>query len=122
VVRPYVPNYLSVTDRTIYVIPAKSAHPERVKRSSLTQERVRRLLNVSPTLPDSERVHVITSYDEKIRYCGYKKGFRWNVIDTAYKIYNEKVEQSKAGTSDSAQGVFDSLHGKNTGKLLFGFV
>jgi hypothetical protein len=78
---------------TRYVIPERSAHSDKIKKSTLTQEGVRRLLNVSPNLPDSERGRVMTEYDRKLRFSGYKKPFRWNIINAAYGIYTEKVRQ-----------------------------
>jgi hypothetical protein len=82
---------------TTYVIPARSAHTERTKRSTLTQEGVRRLLCVSPDLSENVRARVMTEFDPKMRHSGYLKGFRWNILQSAYLIYDEKVKQSTEG-------------------------
>lgn len=82
---------------TQYVIPARSVHPERVKRITLTQEEVRRLLNVSRNLPDSERARVKSDFDKKMRFSGYKRPLRWNILTSAYKIYEDKVRQDLTG-------------------------
>jgi hypothetical protein len=80
---------------TRYVIPERSAHPNRVKRTTLIQEGVRRLLNVSPDLPDSVREEVMTEFDVKMRFSGYNKKFRWNVLDSAYSIYEGKLKDAE---------------------------
>jgi hypothetical protein len=82
---------------TKFVIPQRSAHPDRIKKSTLIQEGVRRLLNVSPDLPDEERARVMMEYDLKLRYSGYNKAYRWNTIKAAYGIYGDKVTADKEG-------------------------
>jgi hypothetical protein len=83
---------------TRFVIPERSAHPQKVKRTTLIQEGVRRLLNVSPDLPDEERQRVMKEYDLKMRYSGYSRNFRWNAIDAAYSIYTDKLKKHTEGT------------------------
>jgi hypothetical protein len=58
---------------------------------------VRRLLNVSPDLPDKEREELITQFDSKMRFSGYNKKFRWNVLDLAYSIYEGKLKDAEDG-------------------------
>lgn len=83
---------------TRYLIPFRSAHPAKLKRSTLTQEGVRRLMNVSPEYEEEERTRVMTEFDLKLRYSGYKKKFRFEVIEAAYGIYNKKLAQEEDGT------------------------
>jgi hypothetical protein len=82
---------------TKFVIPERSAHPQKIKRTTLIQEGVRRLLNVSPDLPEEERQRVMTEYDIKMRFSGYSRNFRWNAIDSAYSIYLDKLKQQEDG-------------------------
>jgi hypothetical protein len=82
---------------TNYVIPDRSAHPKKVKRTTLIQEGVRRLLNVSPDLPDQERIDVMEAFDLKMRYSGYVRKYRWNIIESAFAIYETKVSEDQNG-------------------------
>jgi hypothetical protein len=82
---------------TRYLIPERSAHPNRIKRSTLIQEGVRRLLNVSPDLPDTIRTEVMSRFDVKMRFSGYNKRFRWNVLNSAYSIYESKLKEQTDG-------------------------
>jgi hypothetical protein len=69
-----------------------------VKRTTLIQEGVRRLLNISPELPDDERRDVMEKFDLKMRYSGYLKKYRWNIIESAFAIYENKVKEDREGT------------------------
>ena len=49
-----------------YFIPMKSAHSQSMKRSMLSKEGLRRLLNMSPDLPWEEFVNVMNQYVVKM--------------------------------------------------------
>jgi hypothetical protein len=83
---------------TPYCIPERSAHSWRIKRSSLVQEGVRRMLNTSRNTSALTRKDIMERWDKKLRYSGYKSRFREQVISTALGIYKDKVkEDAKEG-------------------------
>jgi hypothetical protein len=80
---------------TPYCIPARSAHSWSIKRSSLIQEGVRRMLNTSRNSPSSVRKEIMERWDLKLRYSGYLYKFRETVIAAAIGVYGGKVQESE---------------------------
>jgi hypothetical protein len=78
---------------TPYCIPERSAHSWKIKRSSLIQEGVRRMLNTSRNSSARTRRDVMESWDRKLRYSGYKYRFREQIISAALGIYKDKIEE-----------------------------
>jgi hypothetical protein len=82
---------------TRYTIPARSAHSWEVKRSTLTQEGVRRLLNTSPDNSVELRRQILENWDQKMRVSGYNTRFRRKVVKAAIGIYRDKVVKAMRG-------------------------
>ena len=74
---------------------ANSAVSDRVKRSSMTNEAMRRLLCCSPGLPEKHRVEVMEDYARMLKRSGYTERFRQEVISDASKGH-QKLEQGEA--------------------------
>jgi hypothetical protein len=81
---------------TRYTIPARSAHSWQIKRSTLIQEGVRRLLNTAPMVEDSRKKAIMESWDSKMRTSGYDESFRRQTISAAVGIYRAKVAKAEA--------------------------
>ena len=82
---------------TPFTIPSRSAHTWQIKRSTLIQEGVRRMLNTSQNTPNSVRNSILEDWDHKMNMSGYDRTFRTSVIHAAVKIYNYKVDVSNQG-------------------------
>ena len=59
---------------------ARSALPDKVKRSTLTNEALRRLLCCSPNLAEQKKVKVMEEYARMLRRSGYSERFRHEII------------------------------------------
>ena len=82
---------------TPFTILSRSAHSWQIKRSTLTQEGVRRLLNTSPDAPATVKNQILSDWDLKMNRSGYDQTFRSNVIHAAVRIYNHKLVESISG-------------------------
>ena len=82
---------------TPFTIMSRSAHSWQIKRSTLTQEGVRRLLNTSINAPNSVKSQILSEWDLKMNRSGYDQNFRANVILSAIKIYNHKLITANSG-------------------------
>ena len=67
---------------------ANSAVSQKVKRSSLTNEAVRRLLCCSRNLAEEVRVQVMEEYARMLRRSGYTERFRHEVITDALRCHH----------------------------------
>ena len=59
-----------------YTMMANSAVSDRVKRSTMTNEALRRLLSCSPNLEERKKVEVMEDYARLLRRSGYSERFR----------------------------------------------
>ena len=82
---------------TPFTILARSAHPWQTKRSTLTQEGVRRLVNTSTNCSEKTRNTIMQQWDSKMNVSGYSKKFRSNVIKSAIQTYNSKLVVAEGG-------------------------
>ena len=82
---------------TPYTILARSAHSWQIKRSTLTQEGVRRLLCTSTNTPVHIRNKILEDWDLKMNRSGYTQSFRNNVISSSVQIYQEKLLTAQQG-------------------------
>ena len=79
------------------VINARSAMSASVKRTELTQEVLRVLLNCSPLLPWANVVEKVEEMVLRMQYLGYNKKFRYEVVDSAVKSYRAKQKAERKG-------------------------
>ena len=70
------------------VVHCKSALPENVKRTVLSQEGLRRLLNCSRQIPWDEKAKHLTEFSKQLQFSGYNKSFRFHTIASSIKAYN----------------------------------
>ena len=66
-----------------------------MKKATLIQECVRRMLNCCATLPEEERIKVLNEYAAKLRRSGYEEGFRRMVIKIGCSIYRKKMKEDE---------------------------
>ena len=74
------------------VINARSALAWSCKRTVLTQEALRILLNCSRELPWETAVGHVNHMMQRFQYSGYDQGFRTEVVRSALKAYNPLIE------------------------------
>ena len=69
------------------VIHFNSALPDNVKRTVLSQEGLRRLLNCSRDLPWDEKAKHLSEFAKRLQFSGYDKSFRYHTIRSAINAY-----------------------------------
>ena len=75
-----------------FTMMARSALPEKVKRSTLTNEALRRLLCCSSNLEEAKKVKIMEDFARMLRRSGYSEKFRYEVISDALRGH-EKMRQ-----------------------------
>ena len=75
------------------VVSAKSAFPWKDKRTVLTQDALRTLLNCSRDLPWSVKARHLSMYSARMQYSGYTHGFRFHIIRSAIQAYETLREK-----------------------------
>ena len=79
------------------VINANSAFSWRQKRTVLTQELLRVLLNCSPDIPWDRVITHANTMVLRMQYSGYSKKFRHEVVNAALKAYDEIQRKAENG-------------------------
>lgn len=79
------------------VIHAQSALSWQVKRSVLSQEVLRVLLNCSEDVPWEDKARHASKMVLRMQYCGYTKKFRYEVVASALKAYDAIQEHARNG-------------------------
>ena len=74
-----------------------SAMPEKVKRSTLTEEGVRRLRNTKREIPWEEKAEILSEFSHKLMLSGYSQKFRSETIKSAVAGYRKQVARADAG-------------------------
>ena len=77
-----------------YLIHARSAVPEKMKRTVNTQEALRILLNCSKRLPRDIVLKHLQHFAARMQYSGYSVKIRRQVIESAVSAYN-KIERDE---------------------------
>ena len=80
-----------------FTMLARSALPDQVKRSTLTNDAMRRLLCCSPDLKEQERVEVMEEYTRTLQRSGYSQKFRHEVIADAVQGHANMVRREEEG-------------------------
>ena len=75
-----------------FTMMARSALPEKVKRSTLTNEALRRLLCCSSNLEEAEKVKIMEDFARMLKRSGYSEKFRYEVISDALRGH-QKMRQ-----------------------------
>ena len=79
------------------VINAKSALPMSTKRTVLTQEALRVLLNCSRDLPWENKQKHLNQLSLRMQFSGYTKEFRFQVMSSAVKAHNTLMQKELNG-------------------------
>ena len=80
-----------------YTMMANSAVSDRVKRSSMTNEAMRRLLCCSGNLNQSTRDEIMEDFARMLKRSGYSERFRHEVISDAVRGYQKKLQKEAEG-------------------------
>ena len=75
----------------------QSAMPERIKRTTLSQEVIRILRNCHPDLPWKQKLVHLNKLTERMRDSGYPEKIREEVIEYGLQGYERMLEVEKAG-------------------------
>ena len=76
---------------------ARSAMPDRVKRSTLTQEALRVLRNTSPRLPWDMKAEMLTDFSLRMKLSGYTENYRQTIINSALVAWQRIEEKDRTG-------------------------
>ena len=79
------------------VISAKSALSMNTKRTVLTQEALRVLLNCSRDLPWENKLKHLDQLSLRMQFSGYTKEFRFHVMSSAVKAHNTLIQKELNG-------------------------
>ena len=71
-----------------YTILKRSALSYKIKRSTLFQEALRRIYNISESLPWSEKATHLTAYSNMLRISGYTQKERYHFVKGAISRYS----------------------------------
>jgi hypothetical protein len=80
-----------------HTMMARSALSDRVKRSTMTNDALRRLLCCSPNLDASSRQEVMEDYARMLRRSGYSERFRHEVITDAVRGFEKMLKAEEEG-------------------------
>ena len=80
------------------VINAKSARPWSTKRTVSIPEVLRVLLNCNKELPWSVPTKHVNEMVLRVQYSRYIKKFRYEVVNSALKAYDERISADESGT------------------------
>jgi hypothetical protein len=81
-------------------ILSNSAMPNRMKRTTATQEILRRLFNCRRGLPEKIRNKHVNEYMSMLKRSGYTEKFRLEVLKSADAAYCNLIEQEEKGERD----------------------
>ena len=79
------------------MLSSRSALPMKVKRTVLTQEVLRVLLNCNPEIPWEQTVGHVNNMMRRMQYSGYSKGFRYEIVQSGLLAYKKIQELDQTG-------------------------
>ena len=80
-----------------FTMMARSALPQRIKRSTLSNEALRRLLCCSPNLEEQKKTEVMEEYARMLRRSGYSERFRHEIISDAVQGFKNMQNREEEG-------------------------
>ena len=83
---------------TKHVMHSRTAFPDKMKKTVLTQEMLRAILRCSPELKWEEKIPHCNEVTKKMQFSGYNQQFRTVVVKSALKAYKEIVKKDQEGT------------------------
>ena len=75
----------------------RSAMPDKMKRTVLTQEAIRILRNCSKELAWDRKAELLSQFTERMKDSGYNQQFRLEIITSAIKGFERMVEEERRG-------------------------
>ena len=79
------------------MLSSRSVLPMKVKRTVLTQEVLRVLLNCNPEIPWKRTVGYVNNMMRRMQYSGYSEGFRYEIVQSALHAYRKIQELDQTG-------------------------
>ena len=79
------------------MLSSRLALPMNVKRTVLTQEVLRVLLNCIPSIPWERTVGHVNNMMRRMQYSGYSKGFCYEIVQSALHAYKMIQELDQTG-------------------------
>ena len=79
------------------VLDRQTAMPHKMLIATLTQEGVRRLMNMSEGLPTEEKTKVLTKFMKKLLDSGYSQALRYEILKAAVQTYRKKQKAESWG-------------------------
>ena len=80
-----------------FTMLARSALSSRVKRATMSNDALRRLLCCSPNLDEHKRVEVMEEFARMLKRSGYSQKFRYEVISDAVQGYKNMQKREQDG-------------------------
>ena len=80
-----------------FTMMARSALPDKIKRSTMSNEALRRLLCCSSNLEEHKKVKVLEDFARLLRRSGYSEKFRHEVISDALRGFKKMVKREEDG-------------------------
>ena len=80
-----------------FTMMARSALPLKVKRSTLSNEALRRLLCCSPNLEEHKKMEVMEEYARMLKRSGYSERFRHEIISDAVQGFKNMQKREEEG-------------------------
>ena len=80
-----------------FTMMARSALPERIKRSTLSNEALRRLLCCSSNLEEHKKIEVMEEYARMLKRSGYSERFRHEIISDAVQGFKNMQHREEEG-------------------------
>ena len=78
-------------------ILASSANPKQQKRTTLTQECIRRLRNTRKQLSCTSKQEILTDYMQVLKNSGHQETFRVEILKAGLNVYNKILEAVRLG-------------------------
>ena len=79
------------------VMDRESVIPHRMMMSSMTQECVRRLHNMSRDLPDQDKCVVLSAFMRKLQKSGYSLALRCEILQAGVRTFRNKIIAEELG-------------------------
>ena len=102
-----------------FTLLESSATPNQQKKSTLSQEIVRRLLDTSEEAPLEKKLEILNNFDNKLEVSGYDARQRRDILESGVVGYKRKIERQEGvrhrkNTDTKGERLAKKLCGKTT--------
>ena len=101
---------------TKHVMHSRTAMPDKMKKTVLTQEMLRAILRCSPELKWEEKIPHCNKVTKKMQFSGHSQQFRTIVTKSAIKAYKEILKKDEEGTEPMYRDKFWDRENRNKKK------